>query len=408
MQSNILKPYRIITVLSLVIAIDTMSISLAWPVFASLFTGEHSFAFCSNLSMPLRNILYGITIGISSLFMFLCAPILGDISDRIGRRKVLLLCLIGTSFGMGLTILGILWKHLILLIIGRAWLGAIAASQIIAKATIVDISTKTNKAILLGIVAAANNTGFIIGPIIGGLLTDSNLMSWFNFTTPFYFAAILALSNALILSITFKETNCLVQANSKWHFTNGIAVFARAFKDSKIRLLALIYICFQTGWALYLHTNFLTLVQKYHYSGKQFGYFSLWLGSVFCLNLLLLVRYITRIFDLKKIIYLAFFVATFCCIAVAYSNETELWLSLFPMVSAIALGGNAIVTTFSNTATASEQGWIMGVNNGLTALVWAITPTLAGLLLSFGFKIPLFIATFLFLGGAIITIVKIK
>ena len=77
---------------------------------------------------------------------------------------------------------------------------------------------------------------------------------------------------------------------------------------------------------------------------------------------------------------------------------------MFPMATAIALGGNAIVTTFSNLAAENEQGWAMGISSSLTALSWAVTPPLVGLLLAFGFHIPLSIAGILFLLGAIVTI----
>jgi len=84
------------------------------------------------------------------------------------------------------------------------------------------------------------------------------------------------------LLIIYQET-CKIQIGKKLQFTNGIRVFLRALAQKKIRTLAFIYVCFQTGWALYLQTNFLALIQKYNYSGRLLGYFSLWMGFIFCL-----------------------------------------------------------------------------------------------------------------------------
>ena len=407
MPTNKAKLKSIVIVLFLVIAVDTMGISFAWPIFGKLFTGVDSKLFSSNIPMQWRNVLYGITMGTASLFMFLGAPILGNVSDSIGRRKTLLFCLLGTSVGMGISVLGIIFNQVLLLILGRAWLGAIAASQIIAQATIIDISTRQNKASLLGVISAANNLGFIAGPVIGGLLIDNTLVSWFSFTTPFYFAAILALLNVLLLLITYKET-LKIQVAKKIQFTQSFKVFSRALAHKNIRTVAFIYVCFQVGWAAYFQTNFLSLIQKYNYSGRLLGYFFLWMGLILCFNSLIMVRIITRAIELKKIIYITLTISAICCTAAIYDNEIGVWLGMLPMATAIALGGNAIVTTFSNLAAENEQGWTMGISGSLAALSWAVTPSLVGLLLAFGFHVPLSIAGILFLLGATVTILKIK
>jgi DHA1 family tetracycline resistance protein-like MFS transporter len=391
----------------LIIAVDTMGVSFAWPIFGSLFTGKTTALFTNDVSLQWRNILYGITMGITSLFMFLGAPILGDISDRIGRRKILLFCLLGTSLGMCLSALGIVLKQVPLLMLSRAWLGAIAACQIIAQAAIIDISNQNNKASNLGVIEAANNIGYIVGPIIGGLLIDNSLVGWFDFTTPFYFVAILACLNALLLLITYKDP-LKNQITKKLQLTRSIKVFVRALAHKNIRTLAFIYVCFQVGWAMYFQTVFLSLIQKYNYSGRLLGYFFLWMGLIFCLNLLVIVRLVTRLITLKTIIYLTLTIASLCCVAAIYSNETGLWLGIFPMASAISLGGNAMLTTFSNIAAENEQGWAMGISTSLAALSWAITPSLAGLLLAFGSHLPLSIAGILFLLGMIVTILTLR
>ena len=395
------KPNYISIVLFLVIAIDTMGIGFAWPIFGSLFTSKTSTLFAYDVTMQWRNILYGITMGIASLAMFLFSPILGNISDSIGRRKVLFFCLIGTSLGMGLSILGITFQQVFLLILSRAWLGAIAASQIIAQATMIDISTPKNKTSLLGVISAANNIGYIVGPIIGSLLIDNTLISWFGFTTPFYFAAILSLVSAILLLITYKET---LKTRVSKKLPNSLQVFSRVLRQKNLRTVATIYICFQIGWAMYFQTVFLTLIQKYNYAGRTLGSFLLWMGLIFCLNLLVIVRAISSIITLKKLIYFTLCTAAICSIVAIYSNELGLWLVMLPMASAISLGGNTLTVVFSNVAAQNSQGWAMGVHNSLAALAWAITPPLAGLLLAWGFHLPLLIAGGCFFLGIIIAI----
>src|SRR3972149_7250083 len=346
----------LIIALFLIITIDTMGVGFVCPLFGPLFTGKTTTLFASSVSMEWRNILYGIAIGTASLFTFLGAPILGDLSDYIGRRKVLLFCLMGTAIGMGISALGIIFNQVLLLIFSRAWLGAIAASQVIAQAAIIDISTKENKSAHLGIISAANNIGFIFGPIISSLLIDNTLVGWFNLTTPFYFAAILALLSSLFLLKTYKKID-KTQATNKLRFIQKLFIFARAFTNKNIRITALIYLCLQIGWALYLQTNFLALIQKYNYSSRLLGYYLSLLGVIFCVSLLVIVRVLTRHVSLKKIIYVTLAIAAICCFAnVIYNSEIGIWINILPMAGAISIGTNAIITNLSDIAKENEQG----------------------------------------------------
>jgi len=131
------------------------------------------------------------------------------------------------------------------------------------------------------------------------------------------------------------------------------------------------------------------------------------MGLILCLNSLATVRIVIRVIKLKKIIYINLTIAATCCTAVIYGGEIGIWLGMLPMATAIALGGNALVTAFSDTAANHEQGWVMGISSSLAALSWAITPPLTGLLLALGFHVPLAIAGILFLLGTIVTISKI-
>jgi len=397
----------LIIALFLIITIDTMGVGFVWPLLGPLFTSKTTTLFANSVSIQWRNILYGITIGTAPLFTFLGAPILGDLSDYIGRRKVLLVCLIGTAIGMGVTALGIIFNQVLLLIFSRAWLGAIAASQVIAQAAIIDISTKENKSAHLGIISAANNIGFIFGPIISSLLIDNTLVGWFNLTTPFYFAAILALLSSLFLLKTYKKID-KTQATNKLRFIQKLFIFARAFTNKNIRITALIYLCLQIGWALYLQTNFLALIQKYNYSSRLLGYYLSLLGVIFCFCLLVMVRILTRYISLKKIISITLVIAAICCfVNVIYNSEIGIWINILPMSFAIAIGANAIITNLSDSAKENEQGWMMGVGNSLAALAWAVVPPVTGVLLVFSFNLPLVIAGGLFLLGTVMAVAKI-
>src|SRR6266481_445228 len=132
-----------------------------------------------------------------SLMQLIFAPILGRLSDKYGRRPVLLISIIGT--GIGFLILG-LAKTLTMLFVGRILDGITGGNISTAQAYIADITTKENRAKGMGIVGAAFGLGFVFGPAIGGVL------SRWGINVPFLFAAGLALANAILLYFTLPET----------------------------------------------------------------------------------------------------------------------------------------------------------------------------------------------------------
>ena len=132
-----------------------------------------------------------------SLAQFLAAPWWGRLSDRIGRKPVLVMALCGTAIGSLMTGLA---GSLPILFLGRAIDGASGSSYAIAQAAVSDIAEPSERPRLLGLLAAAFGVGFVAGPILGGLASLGSR------ELPFYVAAALAAANAVAASIRLRET----------------------------------------------------------------------------------------------------------------------------------------------------------------------------------------------------------
>lgn len=132
-----------------------------------------------------------------SLAQLLCAPLLGKLSDRIGRKPVIVLSLVGTALGSVLSgAAGSLW----LLFVGRIVDGASGASLSVAQAAVGDITTPEQRPRLVGMMGAAFGVGFVVGPAIGGLAALGGPH------VPFYVAAVLAGLNAIAAMVRLPET----------------------------------------------------------------------------------------------------------------------------------------------------------------------------------------------------------
>ena len=141
MQTN---PRITLITLFMIIVIDAMGFGIIFPVLSPLFLAPDGLL-GPHASMALRDALYAFTLGLFAVFMFVGTPIFGDLSDSYGRKIMLFLCMAGTAVGALSCAAGIVWSSLTLVFLGRAIGGITAASQSIAQAVIMDVSTETNK-----------------------------------------------------------------------------------------------------------------------------------------------------------------------------------------------------------------------------------------------------------------------
>lgn len=141
-----------------------------------------------------------------SLFMFFGSSFMGDFSDIIGRKKVLILCMAGFCIGFSLMGIGAQVNSIWLLFVGRGFTGLTAASLPTTMAAITDLSTPENKASNMSFVVLVQSFGFVLGPLMGGFLSNSSIVSFFDDSTPFFAASFLALIAFLWIGLFFSES----------------------------------------------------------------------------------------------------------------------------------------------------------------------------------------------------------
>jgi MFS family permease len=232
--------------LLLILFIDGMGLGLVFPLVNSLIVDPSTGFLATGTSESMRSFLYGIIIGSFMLCWFFGAAMLGDLSDSIGRKKALMICLLGSFGGYCLASVAVMLKSVSLLLAGRIVAGFTSGSQPIAQAAMIDMSTLKTKARNIGLILMSLSIGFVIGPILGGVLSDSRVISWFTFSTPFTFVAVLSLLNALLLQFFFKETFIRKDKVAIKYF-HAIKVFISAFQHCHLRLLCVLAVSMLNG-----------------------------------------------------------------------------------------------------------------------------------------------------------------
>ncbi|MFT7352019.1 MAG: DHA1 family tetracycline resistance protein-like MFS transporter [Flavobacterium sp.] len=303
-----------------------------------------------------------------AITQFVFAPLVGSLSDKFGRRPILLISLFGFSLDYILLSLAptITW-----LFIGRILAGVTGASITTASAYIADISTSENRAKNFGMIGAAFGLGFIIGPVIGGLLGQ------FGSRVPFYAAAVLCLINFLYGYFILPESLSLENRRDfSWKRANPIGAFKRLKKyPNLIGLVLAIFLMYVASQALQSIWSFYTMYQ-FNWDEKMVG---ISLGIIGLLVGLVqggLIRYINPKLGNEKSIYLGMALYTIGMFLFAFASES--WM-IFVFLIPYCLGGisgPALQAVVSGEVSPTEQGEIQGTLTSLMSASAIVGPPL--------------------------------
>ena len=367
------KTLSVIAPLLLVLFIDGMGLSLLFPVLNSIIIDPRSDFLAASVSITTRDFLYGLTIGIFMICWFFGAAILGDLSDTVGRKKALMICLIGSFLGYLISAFAVLEYSLTFLILGRVIAGFTAGSQPIVQAAIVDISPPEHKARNMGFILLAISLGFTLGPIIGGFLSDSQFIRWFNFSTPLYFASLIALFNAGLLWLLFKETFHQTK-EVKIRLHHAINIFLSAFRDKRVRMLSLVLLVMIYGWSNFFTFISLFALQRYQFTPIKVSLMVADIGIGFSIASGCFIDILVNRYHMKNIIVISFLLAALgILVIVVVHSSIFLWIMLAFIGAAIAVGYSTILALLSNQVGEDEQGWVMGVTSSIMALCFGIS-----------------------------------
>ena len=386
--------WKVLFPLCLVIFVDVMGLCIVFPLFAPLFYDPTQGFLSAHTSLETRHLLYGSMLSVWPLYMLIASPLIGDLSDKIGRKKVLLLCLFGEGIAYLLGALSITTGSLIVFFLSRALAGIFSGSQPIAQAAIADLATADNKTRYMSYIVLAATLGVVLGPLIGGFMSDTAWVSWFNFATPFQVAALISLLNAVLLILTFKETH-VVTKTVKIKLLKSISLLQDAFKQPAIRQLSVAFFLLQLSWSLYFQSLAYFLVANFQATTLSIGLFYGVIGLASALTLTYFMRLLLKTGQNDRHI---FSLGLVCSVsgAVLASLFIHYLFIQYLAVALSAIGVSFAYTTgislFSGKASAAHQGRMMGIAAALCGGAWTVTAGLTGVLLMGGAILPFIVA----------------
>jgi MFS transporter, DHA1 family, tetracycline resistance protein len=312
-----------------------------------------------------------------SVMQLVFAPVLGRLSDKYGRRPILLMSLLGTAIGF--LVLGFattLW----MLFVGRIIDGISGGNISTAQAYIADVTTKENRAKGMGLIGAAFGLGFVFGPAIGGIL------SRWGINVPFLFAGGLAFANAILLYFTLPETvtpdhPARVSAASG----RGWRQLLVALREPRLAYVLAIYFLGIVAFSMMTATFSLFMMFRLGYDAFHNGWVFAFVGIISAIIQGGLIGKLVKRFGEPLLIIVGAVLFSASLFAIPFVTLASGLGVLLGLGAATAIGqalsAPSLSSLASKTASAGEQGGVLGVMQSVASLARAVGPSLAAVLI---------------------------
>lgn len=307
-----------------------------------------------------------------SLFQFLATPLIGRMSDRYGRKPLLVLCLLGTAGSLALFAAA---QSVVMLFVARILDGITGGNSSVAQAVIADTHKPSERAKAFGLLGAANGFGFLLGPALGGLL------SRYSLTAPFWIAAGIALLGTLFAAVFLPETHHQ-RSKLSWN-AEPLFDFAKLWRSLKAPTTGiLLIIIFLASIAL---NSFIlgfqsATVDVLKFTPFQVGMLFTIFGLVNVLMMGLGIRVLLKFFSTRRLLLASFaFSIVFVGLLGFASTQLQFLVLLFAFM--FIPPAFPFMSSLLSAATKDEdQGGMMGISQAYTSMGQVIGPLLAGLI----------------------------
>lgn len=351
-----------VTFIFLTVALDMLALGMIAPVLPHLVE-----SFVGGSTARTAEVI-GLFGTVFATMQFFFSPVLGSLSDRFGRRPIVLL----SNFGLGLDyVLMALAPSLGFLFVGRILSGITASSVPTAQAYMSDITPRERRAAAFGMLQAAFGFGFIIGPALGGLLAS------YHPRLPFWVSAALSLLNATYGYFVLPESLALEHRSPfSWKRANPVGSVHMLSRTRTLLMLAIVLLLSYTAQNSLLNVYVLYTDYRYHWSTQAVGLSLAALGIITVLYGVFLVRRASKLIGDTRALRFGLLGGSIGYFIFAIAHTGAVFLAGMPLLNLVSIAWPASQSIMSRSAAANEQGQLQGAINSMRGAAGIVGPSL--------------------------------
>jgi len=336
---------------------------------------------------------------------FIATPILGQLSDRYGRKPILSFSLFGTAIGYILFAVAIITKNIPLLFFARAMDGITGGNISVARAVIADVSAPEHRTANFAKIGAAFGAGFVFGPYIGARLASPNVSffglfdtpSWFGPAVPFWFAAILSTVNAFLVLGVLPETHKHINNKLKLAWNKSLVNIKNAALHPALRVILSSEFLFWGGFTFFTTFFQILLIQKLGFKVNNIGDYFAYIGIWIVISQAVITPFIAKRLKPSQVLRFSLIGNGITLFALIWPHNTAQILLVTPF---FAIFNGLTMANLSSLVSASAdkkiQGEVLGIEASVQALAQSIPAVIAGYTAALGVNVPVLV------GGSIV------
>lgn len=396
----------------LIVFIGFIGTSIAYPIFPPLFLHpEHHPIIPSHWNENTRNIFLGLALAAYPLGQFIGSPILGGCSDRYGRKRMLMLSLTGSALGYCLTALSLQQTWIWILLLSRFLTGLMEGNLGIVRAMAADLES-ISKYKSIGRINGMSAIGYVMGPLVGGFLSDNTIVPWFSFAFPFLLAMLFSMVTVALAAFMLyeKEKTILDHKLTIWKRFNLISRFKFLFRSSKtLKYLLIVGTIFTFSVDLFFEFGPVYLTGLWSMTPAGIAVYNAALSLTLAIGAGWLPHQLSLYFSINRVIIASMLITAFILgLMVALPFKILVFLLFGVIGLSIATVNTNMTIQVSNSASKNTQGEAMGAQLSLRMLGDALICLVGGFLIISSVTLPIAISCLIAGFALVMYIVKIR
>jgi MFS family permease len=392
---------RRILPLYVVVFVGFLGYSLMIATFTPMILQNDNGMLAAGSSLTERSIVLGALLALYPLGQFLGSPILGALSDRHGRRPILIASLCTTTIlYIGIAI-ALALQNLLLLMLACFLAGLSESNIVLAQSAIADTAPRADRNRLFGYIYLSASLAYVVGPLGGGQLADHSLVSWFSYATPYWVVTVLLAGTSVAVVGLFKETH--QGTGEKGHYLESFTNLARVITDGRLRPLYLVNFVLYLSIFGFFRVYPMYLVDEFHMGVGQVSEYVAFVAVPIVIANLWLVGALSRHARPRTmVLYSALAMGVLMAVIVIPRSTAALWFTLGSTALALAICLPSCAAMLSLAADDQEQGRAMGNNQSMQVGAESVSGLAGGALAAALITLPLLVFAGVAVAGGLV------